>query len=331
MEKLIIDGVPELQEIWQKIKSRDNFLLTLHPSPDLDSICSNYVMLQILKRAGKKATLIGGDNFKPINFAFIADLTGEIRNISFDQIDFEFDNLLVLDITRPERVSSKLKDLKEIKHVISIDHHLGNTFVPSEKTDVFLNDQASSTCEVIIRLTMANQIALNNKELEALYVGIYSDTCGFSTQTSATTLLFASFIKNSAKNVDARIEKVEKQWTMDDLTGLQEVLFNYTVEAINNIPIGILVTDKNFDIDKLLQFLSKQKGIKILVVSTKDDYFRISIRSWMPTEKAIAKRIAEQLGGSGHANRAGGKELVLDDIVAIRQKIIKAISMALMV
>ncbi len=306
-----------LFRIWEIIEQNDNFLLTLHPSPDLDSICSNYVMLHLLKNRGKSAVLISGDNFNPGQFSFIPEFISEIENKNI--FEKRFDALLALDISRPERISANLTITGEEKfNLINIDHHLNNSF----SDNVYLDVEASSTCEIIFLLAQINNLELSDKMLQALYLGMYDDTAGFTLQTSSNTLFFAGEIKGRTA-IDGVITVAKKQWTLADLNILPKIISNYTVENIYGVSVGILVTEEKFEIKKLQNFLSSQKE-EIIIISTKEEYFRIEIICWLPVEKAVARKIAEKLNGGGHANRAGGKELILTNVSEIKNKIISA-------
>ncbi len=326
--------------LWKSIQKSDNVLLTLHPNPDRDSACSNYVMLQILHKYGINARLIGGDNFAPQKFEDISEFIGDIKNISFaDMIDFDekemdfpFDTFLVLDIPRPERISYILKNGltgNEKFHILNLDHHAGNSFIPSEKVEVYLDVESSSTCELVLRFAIANNIKLEKDWLRALYVGIWSDTMGLSVQTSCRTLECARYIKERV-DVDDIVSRVEKRWTENDLLHLVKIILGFTTYKVGETLVGVLVTDTNaVDFEKLQQFFWMQT-VDVLVTCVKyDDYFRLGFIS-RTNVSGVAKKLAESFGGSGHENRAGAKETAIQNPMDMVKKITSTVTRVLL-
>lgn len=328
LDEVFIEPI-DFVALWERLKKSQNILQTLHPNADPDSICSNYSMMHLLQGAGIKnlrVTLISGDNFNPANFEYLSEFTKHIELCTFDEVLTPFDTLLALDIPRPDRVSSAWSGMTENEKfdLVNLDHHAGNSFVSSANTSVFLDVNASSTCEMVFRLAQANGLELDDDCLRAIFVGIWSDTQGFCMNTSPWTLLIASYIKSRVE-VDSLIDRLEKCWTQQDLIHLKEVIPLYTVEEIAGVSVGVLVCDTNaVDIIKLLDFFSLQQQ-QILVVCTKGDSYRIAIKAWTEKKKAYGKKIAEGFGGSGHANRAGAKETEIKDMVEMKYKIFSVI------
>ena len=330
--KGIIREKLDFLELWESIKKSKSVVLTLHPNPDADSICSNYVMLRILQKHDIKARLIGGDNFVPENFGYISEFIEQVNNISFDEINFEFDTLLALDIARTERISGALKSGltgDEPFRVINIDHHLGNNFVPNDKVEVFLDPTMSSTCEFLFRFADANEIPLDENWLRALYAGIWSDTMGFTINTSPWTLLCASRIKAYAQ-VGSIVMQMQKRWSVDDFFLLSKIIPDYSTHDVAGVSVGILVTEHTeIPFEKLQSFFQTEKSSVIVICVKYDNHFRIGAISWINSEKAVAKKIAELFGGSGHANRAGAKETEIRDPIQMREKILSAVATVL--
>ena len=332
MKDLIIEKLNFRKLFESIIESRPkHVLLVLHPNADTDSVCSNYNMLRILQRHDIKATLIGGDNFDPKRFGHLREFIKQIKNISYNEVTFSYDLLLVLDIPKTERISSTFHGLtgNEPFRTVVIDHHAGNNFVPNDKVEVFLDTTMSSTCEMLFRFASANNIALDEIGLKALFAGIWSDTMGFSINTTPWTHLCASEIRAHAE-VGSIIMKLEKCWTPEDFVALAKIIPDYSISTIHKTSVGILVTESNeLSFEKLQGFFQKEAS-KVVVTCVKYSYgFRIGVINWLDSKYAISKKIAEGFGGSGHANRAGAKEVIITDPVRMREQIVYVVKKVL--
>lgn len=310
----------KLAEISKKVNG-SRVLMTLHPDPDLDSLCSNYAMKKIIEKTFSKTivNLIGGDSYRQDYFhKSLEFMTQEIIPKTYKQYVDEgetFDLFLVLDISRPKRISQDLS-LEEFEklNVIVIDHHASNSFVNSEKCLVLLDKNTSSTCEMISDSKKLFPLGTNFWKLLSipLYLGIFSDTKGFTFGTSSKTLSIVSQLKDDNEElIDSLINQITRNWSFNDLVQFSfifpEIVRLRNIENIKNKKVWIFIYDKDLNIFKLLNFLSKVEGIDILVVCKKEsDRYWIEIQSWLPKEDEVAKKLALAFDGGGHPNRAGG-------------------------
>ncbi|MFA7285318.1 MAG: DHH family phosphoesterase [Candidatus Paceibacterota bacterium] len=304
-------------------KGIKKILLTLHPDPDLDSLCSNFAFKKAIENLSKiEAVLIGGDDYHEGYFPECCDfMTKEVIPKSYKQYTEEggdFDIFFILDISRPQRISKDLsfEEFEKLRTVI-IDHHSSNSFSESENCKIFLDSRASSTCELLVNLFdfrikyagISSQFNFNNEEKIALYLGIFSDTKGFTFATSSKTLRIAGSLKEGDDGFMDLIvsHAILRLWNTDDLDSLQSIVNNFSIFSINEKKIGICLYDCSIHIHKVQDLLSKKEGLDVLIVAKHmGDRYWIEILSWFPDEAEIAKKLALKFNGGGHANRAGG-------------------------
>lgn len=300
-------------------------LLTLHPDPDLDSLCSNFVFkktIEYLSGDEIKVFLIGGDDYHAGYFPECCDfMTNEVIPKSYKQYIDEgglFDVFFVLDISRPQRISKdlSLEEFEKLQTVI-MDHHASNSFSESENCKIFLDPNVSSTCELLVYLFEGDsnygvhkiQHYFDYEDNIALYLGIFSDTKGFTFATSSKTLRIAGSLKEGDDGfMDLIVDHaIVRRWNTDDLDSLQSIVNNFSISSINDKKIGICIYHDSIDIFKSQDLLSKQEGLDVLIVAKHmGDRYWIEILSWFPDEAEIAKKLAMKCNGGGHANRAGG-------------------------
>ena len=175
----------------EEIKKSNKILLTLHPSPDGDSIGSNLALYHALSKMGKKVTILGGDSDFPKNFL---NIPGKEKIIpkNFFQIDTqEFDLFIMADISSPKQVSKQGEVVipKNLRTVV-IDHHASNLSF----ADVNIIDPNSpATCQLVYELFKENNIKITKNIAACLFIGLYTDTGGFKyLNTTHKTFLAAA-------------------------------------------------------------------------------------------------------------------------------------------
>lgn len=304
-------------------KGIKKILLTLHPDPDLDSLCSNFAFKKAIENISKiEVVLLGGDDYYEGYFPECCYfMTKEVIPKSYKQYIEEgglFDVFFVLDISRPQRISKDLsfEEFEKLPTVI-MDHHASNSFSESENCKIFLNKEVSSTCELLVNFFVGiSQIggyelfSVNNDSKIALYLGIFSDTKGFTFATSSKTLRIAGSLKEGDDGfMDLVVSHaILRIWNRDDLNYLDSIVNNFSISSIKDKKIGICIYKDSLKIHKAQDFLAKQEVLDVLIVSKHmGDRYWIEILSWFPNEAEIAKKLALKFNGGGHANRAGGR------------------------
>lgn len=137
-----------------------------HTQPDKDTLKSQKVLANWLKRKGKEVfSFVDCDNFKDIN----------LRRKDIEQNYKATDKNLFLDFSSRERLSNKFSEAAtgSTQSNIGIDHH-----IPTETKingSFYIDTSAKACCAVIYRLFEAIGETLPKKDLKHLYTGILSD------------------------------------------------------------------------------------------------------------------------------------------------------------
>lgn len=298
------------QEFWETIEKYDRFLLCLHKNADLDSLCSNLAMRELLLRAGKTVTLLAGENNNfPESFAIFATDLRFISNHSIPEIDQnDYDYFIMLDIAS----ESRLYDVSSSQIVIPkivIDHHAGNNISGAEFS--FIDPSRSSTAEMVAELGF-----IDSDEFKSyIYMGIYADTMGF--KFSMSSRVFEILQKTFTKKTTRMVLCFEKSFTINDFKLLQTVIekekfvYNRESHKISLVVVCLSAVDTALlapfaDTGKIISIYEKRSDIDIFILAIQqgEDLWRLRIRSYVG-DREYAKEIAEEFGGTGHAQSAG--------------------------
>ena len=178
----------------ETIKNNNKFTLFVHVTPDCDAIGSAYAMAKLIEN---------NFNNKIVRIAGLDKLNKSYLPIFFqkqyDEVDDNFatDSIgIVFDTPNKERVFQK-KFFNLCKQTFKIDHHI---FVEDYCDNEFINENASSTCEIVGLIAMKNNWNLDSESANSLYFGLLTDTVKFTTQnTNANTYSVLNFLQTSNK------------------------------------------------------------------------------------------------------------------------------------
>jgi len=169
MKKKNINTIHEknyiINNIFESIVSRNNFLILGHRNPDEDCISSMVAFALLLSKFNKSVKLYFSDIVHE-HFQYLVNICKYNSIQIFYSADFEIDNIdtiVVCDTPKPEMIDaapaiSALFSRKDIL-VMEIDHHIGadSEYIGSE--GYCLVTEASSACELIglIGLKLCNR------------------------------------------------------------------------------------------------------------------------------------------------------------------------------
>lgn len=297
-----------IKKIHRKIKQYDTIVITRHVGPDPDAICSQIALRDSIRLTypHKKvyAIGIGVSKFKKY---------GTLDKIETKELHHAL--LIALDVPNYYRIDG-IEDLKP-KEIIKIDHH------PWEEDYAALewvDDHASSTCELIANLIMNTNLKLNEKIANNLFIGIVCDSDRF-------LLTYTSL--NTFKTVVNLIER-----TKIDFHKQYEVLYERTIEEIrfhgylgNHLEVtenGLAYikvsadTIKEYGVDtattsNMINDFNYIKDVYVWTFITEDekkDIYKVNIRSKGPAINEIASRHH----GGGHKFASGVKLKTMEEV-----------------
>ena len=173
------------KEIFRLIKKYDSIVISRHVGADIDALGSQLGLKKVIENTfpNKKVYAVGAYSSK---FKFMGSLDKE------ENIDYKNSLLIVLDTPIIKRID--IDDISLFAYKIKIDHH------PFEEKfcDIELIDEnKSSTCEMIIDLCNNTKLKLDKDSAEKLYMGVVADTNRFMYPcTSPTTMILCANLIN---------------------------------------------------------------------------------------------------------------------------------------
>jgi phosphoesterase RecJ-like protein len=293
-----------LQKIADVVRENQKFLITSHVRPDGDSIGSTLALYHILKNMGKTVTIYNQDR-TPDNYSF---LPGSDRIEHVLPAVEDFDAVFILDCSELDRVGDVAPRIANIRRLINIDHHISNRHFCEL---VFIDENASSTSELVFRLAQKMKIDLNREAADNLYAGILTDTGGFRySNTSEASLLAAAGVVAAGASPQWISENIYERNPLSKIKLLAQTLKTLEIEMDGRVG-SLVVTQKTLaDAGAVMEltegFVDIPRTIEGVVVSVlysemNDQFFKISLRS---KEKFNVAGIAERFGGGGHINAA---------------------------
>lgn len=289
-----------IKKIFKEIEKADTIIIFRHVKPDGDAIGSQHGLKYILKENfPDKKILALGENSNYWNMYY--------SNINSDIVDDEtIKNSLaiILDTPNISRIDDSRFAIAERK--IKIDHHI---FVEEFANLEWIDTSSISTCQLIVKFALENDLSIPKNAALLLYTGLITDSGRFQFQnTSAETLRMGAalletgidaqdlfrFMYESSENIVRFKGYCENNFTLLDC-GLaynildQEILKEYDVTASSGA--------------SNVNALSGIKKVKVFVhfAENEDGTIKVEFRS----KKLPVNIIANKYGGGGHALASG--------------------------
>lgn len=212
------------KELTSIISKSSKILLTLHPSPDGDSVGSCLALYHFLKSQNKKVSLIKGDSRIP---QYLSSLPGfeNIIEKNISEIDLNnFDLFIALDASSLSQITKSENFLfPEHLRVINIDHHASNTRFG---TNNIVDNDSPATSQIIADYIFDHNKMFTYDQAACLLLGLYTDSGGYKyPPTSSKTFFLASKLAAVCPDYHRYIYEIENN---DDSQRLKLIGFLYT-------------------------------------------------------------------------------------------------------
>ena len=306
------------KKIYKEIKKHKKIVLARHIGPDPDALGSTLGLKEIILNTfpKKEVYAVGTPAAK---HKYIGDLD------TFEDSMYEDSLLIVLDTPDIKRVDGL--DPTKFKHKIKIDHHP----IVDKYCDIeFVDDTASSACELVIELVYNTSLKLNKEGAEKLYIGLVSDTNRFlySYTTDKTFNLVSKLIKDT--NID--ITKLYNNMYLMPIS--EKKLQSYAIlnMTITNNKLGYLILNQE-KLDELgtdaatmtnivnyLNYIDEMITWVIYAYDKNTEKVRASIRSRGPVINTVASRY----NGGGHVFASGARLNTFDEVSVMIKELDKA-------
>ncbi len=303
-----------IQKFWDALIKYDNIILCLHENSDPDSLCSNAAMMDALIEIGKSVTFISGKDTVFSKKMHSLPWLEKVTISRFEDLDFGNPKtcFIMIDIADESRVHGMGDNMTLPK--IVIDHHKSNNITGAEFAIV--DTDFSSAAQMVYEI-VSTHTSVTKNFLQAVYMGMYSDTGGFKFGISSRVFEIASIVFKSA-DMNPLVQNYTKSLGADDLAILAIATNSKKYFSVSNINFCV-VTLSRADIQRhpeiteassmniVTTVFSDLQDADVVFIARQgdEDDWRVSVRSFLPG--GHARQIAEYLGGGGHDRAAGIK------------------------
>ncbi|MFA4854471.1 MAG: bifunctional oligoribonuclease/PAP phosphatase NrnA [Candidatus Omnitrophota bacterium] len=298
-----------LKKVCASVKKYNNFLITVHTSPEGDALGSQLAFYNLIKKLGKEGTIINEDAL-PYGYDFLPG-NKLIRRLGKSSKYIDFDCFVVLDCADLKRTGEVYKLNTGNKPVLNIDHHVSNRIFGDVN---WVEPGASSCSEMIYKLYKQLRLPIDKDTALVLYTGMMTDTGSFRySNTSSFTHKAASELLESGLDVAQVYRNTYENIPLSDVKLLLEILpeikFYYRGKIARfKIKKKLLKSGKPcVDIaDLVLSFGRAIKGVEVVVLFKENlgenNEVRINLRSQGQVD---VNKVASLFGGGGHKTAAG--------------------------
>lgn len=313
-------------EILDSIEFSDKVYITGHKGIDLDAFGSMLGVYSVCKFLKKEVKLFLEEEIEElcVNRA----LTGlHRRNFDLDYIN-EYDEmeindnslLIIVDVNKSTLIPS-FESVKLFKNIIIIDHHIDVNDSNIKHRIKYIDNKASSVCEMLTFFIKENQIKIEPYISTIMLGGIIIDTNSFTSKTSSKTHLAASLLYDFG--ADSQLVNYLLKMDINEYKEINKVIDN--VKIIKKIFAIVYIEDRICDkelLSKVSEALLTFNEIEaaFTIGNIDDDIVGISARSlgYINVNDKMSL-----LGGGGHkfdaATQIKGKSIqeVYDEMLEI--------------
>lgn len=292
-------------KINQQFLATNKILIISHQKPDSDAIGSALALNYYLKSLGKESYIFLADQL-PTYFDFLPGL----ENITADRQVFQekLDLVVVLDSSNLEHTKVNKEELNGCQ-IINIDHHFSN----DSYGDInYINDLASSTCEIIYKFLVEVKSEITRNMATCLLCGILGDTGGFSNSaTTVDSIKISSTLINYGAKIYKINNQVDKNKTINGLRLWGDVLSRLQIDDESKIAFTYIKEAEyqkykiqEEELDGLINFLNVITDVSISsLFKINGSYTKVSLRT--TKDNIDVSKIAQFYGGGGHKKAAG--------------------------
>ncbi len=302
-----------MDQIINRIKESQHFLLTSHSEPDGDAVSSLLALGLALSHLDKKVTLYNSSPI-PAVYRFLPAVDRIVRLI--DNVN-SYEIALVLDCGDLSRVGPASSTITQVPLVINIDHHISNTGFGDLQ---LIDANACSTAEIVYRLIKALNVPIDKSMATLIYTGILTDTGSFRF-SNTTQAAFAISHEMTELGVEPYCvaQHVYGTYSLERIKLLNLALDSLEISENGKLSI-MTVTNAMFDftetqpedVDGMINYARRIQDVKVAALiqeqrngeprSDSQRHFHVSLRSDGSVDVAA---IAGEFGGGGHPSAAG--------------------------
>ena len=291
------------------ILTAKNIWLSTHISADGDGLGSEIAFFHALKKKGLNPKIIHVDTASERYNYLLQNIEVQtagdtLQNFSADDVVFIFD-------THDPKLCAPLFDslLASGMKIIFVDHHM-TVKQNLANTEYFIDENASCTGELVLRLIRELNVELDKPIATALYTSLLFDTQSFKSMRDPVQVLQMGQDLLIAGADHKQIHRsLFENWTQSKFSYLSRLITQVQYKKNNVALISITKADlKEFNLiaddvsDIVDMFMSLKSLVVSIVIREEDkDFYKLSFRS---RDYEILSW-AREFGGGGHLRAAG--------------------------
>lgn len=305
-----------LEEVKELLSTPKRIVITAHANPDGDAIGSALGIYHYLVTQGHNVTVIMPTEM-PRYYNWLEGFDRiwvyyDTRSFS-QRLLSEAEVLFVLDYNRPSRVEEMADDLVASKaYKIMIDHHLypDTSFVQAMLSET----SASSACELVYDFIgmLGGHEDMSIGSMEALFVGLLTDTGGFRYGTSPKFFRMVAHLMERGVDNNRLNDLVFNSYSIKRFNLLAYTITD-CIEILEDINAGIIILTKEDykrfnikrgDTEGIVNFVLKIRKLKVSAfIVERKDVVKVSMRS--KGDFSVQEICTKYFGGGGHRNASG--------------------------
>lgn len=287
------------KQIFKKIKQYDTIVIARHIGPDPDAIASQISLRDsILATFPEKKVYAVGTGVSKFKYYGLLDKTPEI----------DLSKVLLITCDVPGSLRIDCANIHDYAEVIKIDHH---PFEENFGGIEWVDDTASSTCQMIIELIYNSKLEMTQKVAENLFMGVVSDSDRFllSYTTAKSFYLISKLIEDT--NIDfvslypylyqRPLNEIKFQGYLADNLVVSENGFAYVKITSDIIREYSVDTATASNMINNFNFINEILVWTFITYDDKNDIYKVNIRSRGP----IINEVAAKYNGGGHKFASG--------------------------
>lgn len=303
------------KKIYKTIKDHDVIVIARHIGPDPDALASQIALRESIRLTfpSKKVYAVG---LSVAKFKYFGTL---------DRIDDSLLTnplLIVLDLPNKARIDGV--DLEKYPAVIKIDHH---PFEDKFGKVEYLDENASSTCEMLAKLIKNTNLKCNYQIAKNLYLGMVADSDRFLVPaTNPDTFTIAAELITKYKLDLRTLYNDLYERPLSDVRLQSFITLNMTVTENGFGYIKLtndIIKENDFDISSASNMINNFNYIKEMIAwafvtyDERQELYKVNIRSRGP----IINETASKFNGGGHKYASGARLKDAADIDKLFQEL----------
>ncbi len=298
----------DLRRAAEALRGAELVAIACHVNPDPDALGSMLGLAQHLTTLGV-STICSYPN-EPLDVPRWADgWTNGVGLVAASAFPERPEVMVTCDCASLDRLQGLGRAATNANELIWIDHHRSNDGLGTVR---LVDPDASSTCELVVRLIEAMGGELGDATARWLYAGLVTDTGRFQYQaTSPATLRVAATLRERSFDHAALARTLYEDSSLPALRLLAaalgrlehvpgaDLVWTYLVQDDLKVAgVGPADTDDLIDVIRT----AREADVAALLKQQRDGRFKVSVRSRGGHDLSV---VAARFGGGGHRLAAG--------------------------